>query len=537
MSSPPTTTSPSSPSRCTPNSRSQASQPSRASSASAHSRGGAWAIRKIRARPIDWPAPTASASWTVTLAPRRWSSYAAASPQIPAPTTATSIARIVGFFALADLQEIVDDLEAEIRRPISVEDRRWRLLAHSAQPDEADAVRRSSILTRETSPDVVAWLDGLGLQRARELVDVPRNDDLGMTRRGCLPIRHGDVLLGFLWVIVGDQPAHATPRSRVSGAAGRRSRRTSGRATGRPTSACAAPASTSTALLRRAPPTPPPDLAATLRWPSRGHVRRRGLRRRRDRRGEAPPQPRRARRRVPRGTTRLTILVRDPAHLKDALNVRNGGVIAPFTQLEDAPTARAQAEIAALCAPARSPSLGPVAAYDELGSWALIAALWTRTPARPAPPQIGASTTHRRGDQLLEALEGAARARRATSPTRRKALNMHRATLYRRLERVEEITGLDLESGDDRLLAHLGLRLLQAERDNCRTRAAITATTHVWEGGPRANEDSRHGRTDPGAHGGPRGSDHADRHRSRHEDAPSEGRLHGPGRAAHAGAA
>ena len=88
------------------------------------------------------------------------------------------------FFALADLQEIVDDLEADIRRPISVEDRRWRLLAHSVQPDEADAVRRSSILTRETSPDVVAWLDGLGLQRARELVDVPRNDDLGMIRRG-----------------------------------------------------------------------------------------------------------------------------------------------------------------------------------------------------------------------------------------------------------------------------------------------------------------------------------------------------------------
>jgi len=95
---------------------------------------------------------------------------------------------------VADLQEIVNDLEAEIRRPISVEDRRWRLLAHSAQPDEADAVRRSSILTRETSPDVVAWLEGLGLHRARDLVDVPPNDALGMIRRGCLPIRHGDVL-------------------------------------------------------------------------------------------------------------------------------------------------------------------------------------------------------------------------------------------------------------------------------------------------------------------------------------------------------
>ena len=67
-------------------------------------------------------------------------------------------------------------------------------------------MRRSSILTRETAPDVAAWLEGLGLQRARELVDLPENPALGMTRRAVLPIRHGDVLLGFLWVIVGDRP-------------------------------------------------------------------------------------------------------------------------------------------------------------------------------------------------------------------------------------------------------------------------------------------------------------------------------------------
>ena len=40
-----------------------------------------------------------------------------------------------------------------------------------------------------------------------------------------------------------------------------------------------------------------------------------------------------------------------------------------------------------------------------------------------------------------------------------KALHVHRATLYRRLERVEELTGLDLTNGDDRLYAHLSLRL------------------------------------------------------------------------------
>ena len=74
----------------------------------------------------------------------------------------------------------------------------------------------ASILTRETPPDVTAWLEGLGLQRARDLVDVPANESLGMTRRGCLPLRHGDVLLGFLWVIVGDRPLSDDERAALA---------------------------------------------------------------------------------------------------------------------------------------------------------------------------------------------------------------------------------------------------------------------------------------------------------------------------------
>ncbi|WP_028068029.1 PucR family transcriptional regulator [Solirubrobacter soli] len=355
---------------------------------------------------------------------------------------------------MADLQEIVDDLEAEIRRPISVEDRRWRLLAHSAQPDEADAVRRSSILTRETSPDVIAWLDGLGLQRARDLVDLPRNDALGMTRRGCLPIRHGEVLLGFLWVIVGDHPlTDAEKQSLKRGgeevaanlwarhrAADERLRRTREHLTALFHGATGAAA----------------DLAAILRWPVAGSYAvvvcagtdqdAEKLRRSRAAHDVAY---------LEHGDT-LTILVRDPAQLKGSLNVRNGGISSSFTQLSDAPKAREQAEIAALCARAQ---LGPVAAYDELGSWAPIAELWTRTH-HATPTQIQLLATHRRGDQLLEALEGLLEHGGDVAEAA-KRLNMHRATLYRRLERVEEITGLDLQRGDDRLLAHLGLRLLK----------------------------------------------------------------------------
>jgi DNA-binding PucR family transcriptional regulator len=39
------------------------------------------------------------------------------------------------------------------------------------------------------------------------------------------------------------------------------------------------------------------------------------------------------------------------------------------------------------------------------------------------------------------------------------ALSLHRSGLYYRLQRIEELTGLDLAQGDDRLLAQLALRL------------------------------------------------------------------------------
>jgi DNA-binding PucR family transcriptional regulator len=39
------------------------------------------------------------------------------------------------------------------------------------------------------------------------------------------------------------------------------------------------------------------------------------------------------------------------------------------------------------------------------------------------------------------------------------ALFVHRSTLYNRLHRIEELTGIDLRAGDDRLELHLGLRI------------------------------------------------------------------------------
>lgn len=354
---------------------------------------------------------------------------------------------------MADLQEIVDDLEAEIGRPISVEDRRWRLLAHSAQPDEADPVRQRSILTRETAPEVVAWLEGLGLQRARDLVDVPANEALGMTRRGCVPLRHGDVLLGFLWVIVGDRPLSDQERAALSRGAAeaaenlwrRDERRERMRSHLR-----AALAGEGVA-----------ELAAELRWPSSssyavavctgGEALAERLRRRRGAADLAWTVD----------DDRVTLLARDPDGLPAALEAAGatGGVSTRVPALDQIPDARRQAEIAALCARA-NPAFGPVATYGELGSWGLVAGLWIDA-GRPFPPLwILELNSHRRGPQLIEALEGLLENGGDVADAARE-LHLHRATLYRRLERIEETTGLDLANGDDRLRAHLALRLFR----------------------------------------------------------------------------
>jgi DNA-binding PucR family transcriptional regulator len=43
-------------------------------------------------------------------------------------------------------------------------------------------------------------------------------------------------------------------------------------------------------------------------------------------------------------------------------------------------------------------------------------------------------------------------------------LGIHRQTLYYRLSRVEQLTGLDLDDGEDRLLLHMALKAARLVR-------------------------------------------------------------------------
>jgi hypothetical protein len=101
----------------------------------------------------------------------------------------------------AEIQQLVDSVAATLSRPAIVEDRRQRLVAYSRHSEPIDAVRHASILQRCVSAEVMAWLRRFELAKARGPVRTPQNLSLGMLPRVCVPIRHRDLLLGYLWFI------------------------------------------------------------------------------------------------------------------------------------------------------------------------------------------------------------------------------------------------------------------------------------------------------------------------------------------------
>ncbi|MEV4439587.1 helix-turn-helix domain-containing protein, partial [Streptomyces sp. NPDC049577] len=97
--------------------------------------------------------------------------------------------------------------------------------------------------------------------------------------------------------------------------------------------------------------------------------------------------------------------------------------------------------------------LGPVAQWSEIGAYRVLTGLSADRAADPAvrPLLERAHTELARTAEVF--LDCAGQAGRAAA-----ALGIHRQTLYYRLGRVEQLTGLDLDNGEDRLLLHMTLK-------------------------------------------------------------------------------
>ncbi|WP_222268698.1 PucR family transcriptional regulator [Modestobacter marinus] len=363
-----------------------------------------------------------------------------------------------------DLQDLVDEVSRALGAPATLEDRDFTLLAfcaHESGPAPAetamDAVRTRSILGRGSTPEVRTWFEGQGITTATAPLRVAADPAAGILTRLCLPVRAHGELHGYLWLLDGGRTDVTDPAApglaeavALAAEAGRLL------AAGRPgttdLAADLAAVLTGGGRARR-------SLDAALG--SRTPVSVVALR------PAAPGLPTDWR---PPGAGAISAVLDDGSAvavllpLADDRDVRPAGALAAaaLTGLPAGSTAgvaaarRGCAELPGQWREARTaarvaavdPRLAPAASWAELGAWRQVAVL-------PGPdPALSALLT----DPVLTET-AAVWLDSAGSPQRTAArLCVHRQTLYYRLGRIAQLTGLDLADGADRLLLHLGVR-------------------------------------------------------------------------------
>jgi hypothetical protein len=378
-----------------------------------------------------------------------------------------------------DYQELVDEISELLGAPATLENRTFELIAFGAydsegdlDPSALDPVRTRSILTRRSTAAVRRWFESFGITRATGPVRIPPTPEAGVYRgRICLPVRHRGVVLGYVWLL-DDDPGPGEEQLAAAMAV-----------TARIGALLADEVQHGADLTR--------ELRAVLTaqegWPREAAVAE--LRTALGTRGEGPhtmvcvapwpstdPDDAPSVRTLPGATALCTVpwgaagqclgvLIRlrstdaaAPATsaaarlLERAGGAAAAGIAAGCTGLAGLGTAWAQASAAARAALAE-PRFGPVAQWARIGPYRLLTALPPRSAHDPVVGPLLAPA-HRELARTAEVyLDCAGQAGRAAAE-----LGIHRQTLYYRLSRVEQLTGLDLNEGEDRLLLHMALK-------------------------------------------------------------------------------
>jgi hypothetical protein len=414
-----------------------------------------------------------------------------------------------------DFQELVDEVSALLGAPATLEDRDFRLIAfgvHDSDDDAAmDPVRTRSILTRRSTSEVRAWFERYGIAHATGPVRIPADPTAGVRRgRLCLPVRHGGFVHGYVWLL--DEAEHSPARLAAAMSVATRigdrlaAMSLAGAEAGRALrSLLTAPSRTArdTAqdALRAAlgPDADEPHAMVCVRLPTENAAT-----------GSAPAArgPRHAVGGAPEdgatspyggdpagevpglralpsaaalarvayaggagrpGTAKvelIALLVRlrsahllaaartSAARLLDQVGVPEAvaGVSGGRDGLAELPQAWREAVDAARAAHAQ-PLLGPIAKWSSLGPYRLLTALPADVAPDPAVAPLLAPDRRELAHTAEVFLDHAGQAGRTAG-----ALAIHRQTLYYRLSRIEQLTGLDLSDGESRLLLHMALK-------------------------------------------------------------------------------
>ncbi len=400
-----------------------------------------------------------------------------------------------------DYQELVDEISGLLGAPATLENRDFELIAFGAYDSEGDLdesaldpVRTRSILTRRSTAAVREWFEGFGITRATAPVRIPPSPEAGVYRgRVCLPVRHRGVVLGYVWLLDGDPGPDAAQLSAAMEVASRigalladeaqagadltrelRAVLTAGsgwqreaalaefrtalgsRADGAHTVVCVAPWPSADPAGTPSVRTVPGAVAlCTVPWDGSGPGGSgQGLALLVRLRSADLPQPAHtaAARLLERAGTGRRTDGRAGGGRADGARTA-AGIAGVRTGLAELHTAWQEASAAARAALAE-PRLGPVAEWGSIGPYRILTALPPGAAQDPAVRTLLSPAHHELARTVAVFLDRAGQAGRTATE-----LGIHRQTLYYRLSRVEQLTGLDLDNGEDRLLLHMALKV------------------------------------------------------------------------------
>ena len=388
--------------------------------------------------------------------------------------------------ATGPLQTIVDSLAADIERDVAIDDRHIRWIVHSPHYGEPDAARLQSILERRVSDEAAEWAFSFGIERAEGPVRLPANEGIGARPRLCIPLRSHDVLLGFLFIVDPEESLSDEQIEQAQAAAGEaagvlyRERRLRELERGRERwllmhlldddtegdEAARAlvdegflDARRVALLVARAEPGEQEReqvelaIGASLDRLRRDIPARRGVALRRPDHGVflvAIDDPATT---SPRALAERLLALADEEGLASPARV---GVGAPHDLAAARRSYREACDAVAVAE--RVERFGRIATWDELGAYRTLARFPLDAADGALHPGLVAMLRDPAHAPLVDTLE-AYLDRAGDAKATAEALSLHRATLYYRLNRIEEITGARLKTGEDRLALHLGLRL------------------------------------------------------------------------------
>lgn len=355
-------------------------------------------------------------------------------------------------------------MSLSLGRPVLIDDAELRPLAYSSQFGELDAVRTASILGRLAPDDARVALFDEGIRTATAPVHIAARPDIGMRARVCIPLVGNGRRLGYLWLF--EDPPVSEDELRLA------------RAAAAEAAALVGPDADAQLLRRRHEQQLVTELLSAD--PERSRAAAHEL----EREHYLPLRPVRVWVASPAGAAgdewsaealdrlrarlafkqalcaeldqRLVCLAseRAGAAVMEALSspralIGQGDAV---DALDAAGTSYRRA-LAALRVAAHEVS--GRASWDALGVERVVTAL-PDAALEDLPEGLQRLLA---GDQsLVQTLEAyldhAGDVKRTAA-----ALSLHRGGLYYRLRRIEEVAGVDLHDGEDRLLCHLALRL------------------------------------------------------------------------------